>query len=300
MAGKTLDEACATQSATCALQKSCNNCRNTMPATSQANTADNGSTSVLINGKHYILDNSTATTTKDNTNHALTALTMEDYDHEEYITVLATADNPLASVDWHSHSHTVDEANATSIPVAYSTGKSPIAHTDELPFILNTGTTCHISPEPLDFKVLRNIPCHPVKGLCGLAVYATGVGDIELHIASGHKLKLMNVLYVPQSCVCLISILALNKSSDYTMHFDSNGCWVMNKSNTVLIWGSLSNSKHLYILSIKTPSIQHCKPTSTLSTALSAIVPDLETWHRHLRHCNITVEPLIIDTPITQ
>lgn len=94
--------------------------------------------------------------------------------------------------------------------------------------------------------------------------------------------------------------IELNKSSDYTMHFDSNGCWVMNKSNTVLIWGSLSNSKHLYILSIKTPSIQHRKPSSTLSTALSAIVPDLETWHRHLRHCNITVEPLIIDTPITQ
>ena len=49
---------------------------------------------------------------------------------------------------------------------------------------------------------------------------ATGIGDIELHITSGHKLKLSNVLYVPESCFRLVSILALNKSSDYTTHID--------------------------------------------------------------------------------
>ena len=49
---------------------------------------------------------------------------------------------------------------------------------------------------------------------------ATGIGDIGLHITSGHKLKLSNVLYVPESCFRLVSILAPNKSSDYTTHID--------------------------------------------------------------------------------
>lgn len=117
MAGKTLNEACATQSAACALQKTCNNCGSMTPATSQANTT-NRSTSVLINGKHYVLDNMAQTTTE--TNSALAALTMEDYDQDEYIAVLTTANTPTASVDWCSNSCIVDDI--IHAPVAYSTG----------------------------------------------------------------------------------------------------------------------------------------------------------------------------------
>ena len=282
MAGKTLDEARAAQSAARALQKS-RNPRGT--TSSQVNTADSTSTSVTINGKRYVLENTAQVVTE--TNSALAALTMEAYDHDEYVAVLAT-DDPLASVDWRSHSRSIDDT--THSPVAYSAGRSPIAYPDELPFILDTGATCHISPEPSDFKVLKDIPRHPVKGLGGSAVYATGIGDIELHIASGHKLKLSNVLYVPESRVRLISIVALNKSGDYTTHFNSNGCWVTNKSNTVIVRGSLSTSKRLYVLSTKTPSVQHRKApaiSESANAALSTITPDLETWHRRLGHCNI-------------
>ena len=67
---------------------------------SQANTADNSTMLVTINGKCYVLDNTASTTTENNTS-ALIVLMMKDYDHKEYIAVLATADNPLASVDWH-------------------------------------------------------------------------------------------------------------------------------------------------------------------------------------------------------
>lgn len=38
---------------------------------------------------------------------------------------------------------------------------------------------------------------------------------------------------------------------------------------------------------MKTPYIHHSKPSPSLSTALSTIVPNLETWHHHLGHCNI-------------
>ena len=191
------------------------------------------------------------------TNSALAALTMEDYDQDEYIAVLTTANTPTASVDWCSNSCIVDDI--IHAPVAYSTGWLSIAYPKELPFILDTSTTCHISPEILDFKVLKNIPNHPIKGLGGSSVYTTGVSDIELHIASGHKLKLSNVLYIPESCVCLVLILSLNKSGDYTTHFNSTGCWVTNKSNTTIIQGSLSTSKRLYVLSTKAQVVQHSK-----------------------------------------
>ena len=80
MVGKMLDEAHATQSAAHALQKSHNNCRGMTSATSQANMADR-STSVLINGKCYVLDSTTQMTTE--TNSALTTLTMEEYNQDE-------------------------------------------------------------------------------------------------------------------------------------------------------------------------------------------------------------------------
>jgi len=99
-------------------------------------------------------------------------------------------------------------------------------------------------------------------------------------------LKLSNVLYIPDSSIHLISILALNKSGDYTTHFNSTNCWVTNKSNTMLVHGSISSTKCLYVLSTKTPFIQHKKSPDT-PTALYARVPDLETWHRCLGHCNI-------------
>jgi ribosome-associated toxin RatA of RatAB toxin-antitoxin module len=161
-------------------------------------------------------------------------------------------------------------------------------HAYNLPFILDTSATCYISPEASNFKNIRSIPCHPVKGLCGSAVYATGIGDIKLHIAGSHTLKLIDTLYIPESTVCLISILTLNKSSNYTTHFDSDGCWVTNKSNTILICSILSSSKHLYILSTKTPYVQHHKQFKVpiTATALYTRVPDIETWHRWLGHCN--------------
>lgn len=161
--------------------------------------------------------------------------------------VLATDDNPCTSLNWD---------NVTTPALAFSTGCTPTVHARDLPFILDTGATCHISPEASDFKNLRSIPRHPVKGLSGSAVYATGMGNIKIRIAGGHTLKLVDALYITDANVRLISILVLNKGGNYTMHFNSDGCWVTNKSNTVLVRGALSTSKRLYVLTTKTPSMQ--------------------------------------------
>lgn len=98
-------------------------------------------------------------------------------------------------------------------------------------------------------------------------------------------LKLADALYIHGSNVHLISIMAVNEGNDYTTHFDSSSCWVTNKSNTVRICGTLSPSKHLYVLSTKIPSLQS-KTTNTSSMAYYTQVPNIETWHYQLGHCN--------------
>ena len=176
---------------------------------------------------------------------------------------------------------------SSTLDCAY-TGHYPTAHLDELPFIFNTGTTVHISPEASDFKVLRSILSCPVKGLCSSAVHAVSVGDIELCIAGGHTLKLIDILYIPECTVWLISILALNRGSWYMFCFTPNGCWIQNKSGTVLMCGAISESKKLYILTTNTPFMQHCKSVSNPShSVLVTRIPNIETWHCHLGHCNM-------------
>jgi transposase InsO family protein len=292
MAGKTIEEArAANDAARRALglpvrQRGTRPGDNTStPAPQKGNTTaptpQSSAKTITINGKCYM-----ETSAAPKANSALAAISMASYDEEEYVAVLATTEPPVTSLDWN-----VDHA-------AYSVARSTTALDTELPFILDTGATCHISPEASDFKVLKSIPRHPVKGLGGSAVYATGMGDIDLRIAAGHTLKLTNVLYIPESKVRLISILALNKGGNYTTHFDSGGCWVTNKSNTVLVRGSLSTSKRLYVLTTKTPFSQ--KPMATSDSVLYTRVPDIETWHRRLGHCNTRAIVEMAKSGVTQ
>ena len=286
MAGKTLEEARAAQEAARNAQRAGGkgrNSRSTTPAPNQSGNANTPAKTVTINGQCYVLSTPTGPPAIDPSS-ALSAISMPSYDEEEYLAVVATTDDAHVSLNWDSHARSTTTSESGFLTNTTS-HRSPLARIDELPFILDSGATCHISPEPSDFKSLTPIPHHPVKGLNGSAVYAVGVGEIELRIAAGHVLKLTNVLYIPDSSVRLISIMALNKSGNYTTHFDSTGCWVTNKSNTTLVRGTLSNSKRLYVLSTKVPCVQH-KPCQT-DSIFHARTPDLETWHRRLGHCNV-------------
>ena len=83
--------------------------------------------------------------------------------------------------------------------------------------------------------------------------------------------------------------MALNKGGNYTTHFDSNGCWITNKSNTILVRGALSTSKRLYVLTTKIPSMQAQEKPGDLITSMTFYtrVPDIKMWHRRLGHCNV-------------
>jgi hypothetical protein len=147
-----------------------------------------------INRTSYTLVASNST--QPETNNAF--ILMPPYNEEEYLAVLVTMDDPCTSVNWNSH---MQSTSTPALPECVYSGRTPIARINKCPFILDTGATCHISPEASNFKVLKAILYCPVKGLCGSAIYVVGMGDIDLCIAGGHVLKLTDVLYIPESSI---------------------------------------------------------------------------------------------------
>jgi hypothetical protein len=54
-------------------------------------------------------------------------------------------------------------------------------------------------------------------------------------------------------------------------------------------WTLRPTDRNIYVLSTKTPYVQHQKQQSKMpetTTALYTRVPNIETWHRRLSHCN--------------
>ena len=118
----------------------------------------------------------------------------------------------------------------------------------------------------------------PVKGLFGSCVYAVGIGTIDLHLDAGSTLSLHDVLFVPASTIRLISIPSLYRGGKYTTHFDSDGCWVSDKSNEIVARLAFSPTWQLYSHITTNPCLSHSAPlTSPLPTALCfACVPKVE------------------------
>jgi hypothetical protein len=114
MEGKTIDKARAAQGAahnaqkTGGTSKACNNHGSTTQSQSQSPSSGDPK-SIMVNGKCYMLTNNTSNS-KATTESAMSAITipMPTYDEEEYIAVLATIENPYASLDWATHSRPHD------------------------------------------------------------------------------------------------------------------------------------------------------------------------------------------------
>jgi len=207
--------------------------------------------------------------------------------HHSFEAFTAVYGPPHASLDWASHTRSTSGTDATPEPVAYSASRTPVNALDESPFILDTGATCHISPAKSDFRSLRPIAPHPITGIGGAHVHATGVSTIELCITTGHKVVLDDVLFVPTSTICLVSVLCLNRSGGYISSFDSNSCWVTNKAGAKVLMGTVLESRRLFGLSLRSPYMGHVHPSTPSNSAhYAARTPDLETWHRRLGHCN--------------
>ena len=199
-----------------------------------------------------------------------------------YHSYLALGEPFTASVDWATHSTATNRLATEASPILSLCAHALLSRAIECPFILDSGASHHISPECSDFKELRPITPHPIQGFNGSSTSAIGIGDIDLCITSGHRLVLKDVLFVPSCSTRLVSVSALTHTGYNFVTFGAEECWLSNKHHKIIVCRSLSKTSGLYTLNCTSAHVACPK-----STALYAKhVPDLETWHCHLGHCN--------------
>ena len=56
----------------------------------------------------------------------------------------------------------------------------------------------------------------------GIFIYTLGTGTVEICISANHKFQLDDVLFVPASTICLISVPTLHPSGGVTSHTDED------------------------------------------------------------------------------
>jgi len=185
------------------------------------------------------------------------------------------------SIDWDKFSCPMNCDD--NIPSAYSTSQLSRQQLYDLPFVLNSGASCHISPERSDFIMLNPTAPHPITSFGGSCVYATRIGTIKLCTESGKKITLNRVLFVLNSTMRLISVFSLNNNGLNACYFDATLCCVLDSGRMIILKGRAWVQRHLYILDcipqIITPTtsinLANTKPSALYATK----APDLETWH---------------------
>ena len=199
-----------------------------------------------------------------------------------YHSYLALGGPLTASVDWVRHTTVIDWLATESSPVLSLCACALLSRAIECPFILDSGASHHISPERSDFKELRPIALHLIQGFNGSSTSTIGIGDIDLCIASGHKLVLKDVLFMPSCSTCLVSISALTHTGYNFVTFGTEECWLSDKHHKIIVHRSLSKTSGLYTLNCTSACVARSKSSALYTKRVS----DLEIWHCRLSHCN--------------
>ena len=96
--------------------------------------------------------------------------TMSHHDRYEYKAYIALTGSSHTSVDWRTNSNALEPSATTVSPITFTANHAPMSHMGSIPFILDSGANCHISPECGDFKSLNAIPPLTVKGFGGSSI----------------------------------------------------------------------------------------------------------------------------------
>ena len=193
----------------------------------------------------------------------------------------------FSGYDYHAFLALPDNTHPFSALSALPNSSSPHKAIHS-PFIIDSGTACHLSLNLLDFKTLCPIVAHPIKGV-GNSIAALGIGTIEINCGSG-KLVLHNAYYVPMASACLISIwLLLHPEFKDTYHalFHPDYVLIFDTSNRIICRGVANGHHRLYFLSDFTMHVSPTPSSPSLVAYYASCPPDLNSWHKHLGHCGI-------------
>ncbi|KIJ42164.1 hypothetical protein M422DRAFT_81072, partial [Sphaerobolus stellatus SS14] len=148
-------------------------------------------------------------------------------------------------------------------------------------WILDSGTTSHISTTQesfVDYKILNGAT---VKGIGAQPVPAVGRGSVIVKFTvdgNEKKLQLRDVLHVPSAPNCLLSISRLDNGGGKA-EFSNGGCQLRNKNGEIFATGK--NVNNLYLLDARADL-----PGESVNIA-TALKPSWDEWHRRYGHISI-------------
>ena len=305
MAGQTIEDAMAAYQAS--KRQQCSD-GSLQPLSANVAVSDNvflSSTTIpspfTINGIHYswiLVPSINPVTPAGDTTEALSAVMAEnvlpiDYEFNFHCGI-AESKEVHVSINWDQHGNIEVPHDSLMTSVALTAMQVPIKAPLDSPFFVDTGANTHLSLVISDFKTLHPIAPHPISGVRGSSIHVVSISTIEIPISSNHKFTLHNALYAPTSKVHLISVLTLNHSNCGTVsHFSEDSFWVTNASRETILCGSINQARRLYCLDPYCAHVaqkavgNNTSSTDALTSALYAsCVPDVNTWHHHLGHCN--------------
>ena len=273
MAGRTIEEARAAYRAAQTKQRDSSHTSkapvaNVATTSTPAPTPSSGT--VFVNGLPYVLDPQWSPPSP-SAHIAEVNSSDDDYQHRTCIAL----SEPFSAL-FNSSAFSISN-NAMNLPNHASQLDPSI-----IPFIIDTGATCHISPFRSDFASLTPISAHPVKGLGTASLNAVSMGTIEIRTASSSILSLHNALYVPDASVRLISVFLLG---DCNTHFypKQGFCLICDKENNIILRGDALPDRRLF--TIPSSSVLVSSSLSPSSAHYASPLPGIDTWHKRLGHC---------------
>src|SRR6266849_5864157 len=182
-----------------------------MPSPAPASPVTSTPGTVFVNGQPYAPNPTWTNPAPTSSAHIIeisSPLELLDYPYHAFFSSLAISNQPFPLPSSFSHPSSVFSISPSII-------SSPL--NPSLPFIIDIGATCHISPFLSDFFSILSIKPHPIKGLGSQTINAVGMGTIQLQTPS-RVLSLHNMFYIPDFSAHLISIFLLSKAN-YNAHF---------------------------------------------------------------------------------
>jgi hypothetical protein len=146
-------------------------------------------------------------------------------------------------------------------------------------FLLNSGSTVHMSPSLYDFSLIHNVDGRRVRGVNGSTVDVKGVGDIHLCVHGSDAIFILkDALHVPGVDVCLVPVALLMEDLQGSVLFESDKATIYNAKHNIVATGICVVNHKLWKL--------NASAIQTDVANIAAPGPDLETWHGCLGHAN--------------
>jgi hypothetical protein len=173
------------------------------------------------------------------------------------------------------------------VAAAITCSSSIQGHSNSSVWLIDTGASQHMTMQRSWFSSFSELT-HPtnVNFGDGLQLKAAGIGSIAVPTLVGGQqltLQLLDVLYVPQISVNLISVAALD--NDFKFVIKKGSISIYNTHNELIAIAHRSTSNLYHLIDVSAASSN--KVSNSVISALVSQVSNMDLWHQRLGHLGV-------------